>query len=580
MVNQLTSSERPLAKDRRWQLPAKPWRFLIATVLVIGIFVRFANLDHKPYWWDEVTNSIHSAGYSKQEFGEQIDALANQDLTIEDIQKFQYPTSATTSLDVIRALADGEPQSPPVYYLLSRWWTQWFGSSVTVQRSLSAVISLLAFPSMYWLCLELFSSSTAAWIGVMFIAISPFHLLFAQEVRMYGLWTVTILVSSASLLQAMRRQRKRDWGIYAASLTLSLYTFPFSILAAIAHGICVAIAEVRDFFQSSDQNKKPRNKISKTKISKTLSHYLIASIASIIAYAPWIIPLIQIDETKMHSWRQIGLPFSDLVKFWLIQTSLIVADLNPQYRGGVGGEDSSLASFYAPLSLLPMILIWVVIIYALYFLMCNSPQAIWSFILPLILVTALTLVLPDFTSGGMRSTVARYLIPCYLGLHLSIVNLVYRKIYFPSISSWSKKIWQFILITFLSVGIISCSLIINSPTWWNKSINSQNIAIAEIINSSENPLILTPKYAADHLISISYDLSNKVRVRFVDKPDINQISVNQVSKVFNQQFLLNYPQPWLDSIEKENKFKIEKVYQGKVTKKPKSQLNFSLVRIL
>ena len=87
MVNQLTSSERPLAKDRRWQLPAKPWRFLIATVLVIGIFVRFANLDHKPYWWDEVTNSIHSAGYSKQEFGEQIDALANQDLTIEDIQK-------------------------------------------------------------------------------------------------------------------------------------------------------------------------------------------------------------------------------------------------------------------------------------------------------------------------------------------------------------------------------------------------------------------------------------------------------------------------------------------------------------
>jgi len=269
-----------------------------------------------------------------------------------------------------------------------------------------------------------------------------------------------------------------------------------------------------------------------------------------------------------------------LVKFWLIQTSLIVADLNPQYRGGVGGEDSSLASFYAPLSLLPMILIWVVIIYALYFLMCNSPQAIWSFILPLILVTALTLVLPDLTSGGMRSTVARYLIPCYLGLHLSIVNLVYRKIYFPSISSWSKKIWQFILITFLSVGIISCSLIINSPTWWNKSINSQNIAIAEIINSSENPLILTPKYAADHLISISYDLSNKVKVRFVDKPDINQISVNQVSKVFNQQFLLNYPQPWLDSIEKENKFKIEKVYQGKVTKKPKSQLNFSLVRIL
>ena len=554
---------------RRWQMVPKSWRFLIITVLVIGILFRFANLDNKPYWWDEVTNSIHSAGYSKEDFGDQVRAWKDKDLTIEDLHQYQYPSGETSSLDVIRALADGEPQSPPIYYLLSRWWTQLFGSSVTVQRSLSAVISLLAFPSMYWLCLELFGSSLAAGIGVMLIAISPLHLIFAQEVRMYVLWTVTILVSSASLLRAMRLQRKRDWIIYATSLTLSLYTFPFSVLVAISHGIYVAIAEIPKFFKSNDQSRKTR-----IRVSRTFSNYLIASIASVITFAPWIFFLTQIDEKKMAAWRQTTLPFLDLFKYWLIQTSLIFADLNPKYRGGTGGEDSSLASFYDPLSFFSMIIIWGIIIYSLYFLVRNSPQPIWSFILSLILVTAFTLALPDLVSGGIRSTVARYLIPCYLGIQLSIVNLIYHQVHFIPTIPLAKKIGQFILAILLLVGIISCSVIINSPTWWSKSIHSQNVPIVNIINSSENPLILTPQYMTSHLISISHDLNNNPRFRLVDKPNISE-----VEKVYSDQFLLNYPQAWLDMIEKENKFKIEKIYQGNIVKKSVSELNFSLVRL-
>ena len=85
MVNQLKSSKRPLAKSRGWHLPTKPWRFLIVTVLVIGILFRFANLDLKVYWWDEVINSIHSAGYSKEDFNEQVEAWKDKDLTIKDL---------------------------------------------------------------------------------------------------------------------------------------------------------------------------------------------------------------------------------------------------------------------------------------------------------------------------------------------------------------------------------------------------------------------------------------------------------------------------------------------------------------
>lgn len=379
---------------------------------------------------------------------------------------------------------------------------------------------------------------------------------------MYVLWTVTILVSSASLLRAMRLQRKRDWGIYGASLTLGLYTFPFSILVAIAHGIYVAIAEVPQLFNRSQ---------TRIAISKTLSNYLIASTASVIAYAPWIVLLTQIDETKMGTWRQTTLPFSDVFKYWLMQTSHLFADLNPEYRG--------VESFQEPLTFYPMIFVWVSILYSFYFLVRNCSKSIWSFILPLILTTALALALPDLIFGGIRSNIVRYLIPCYIGLQLSIVNLIYFQITRQSTRIFSKKIWQFGLVVILSMGVISCSIISTSPFWSNKFFNKQNIPIAEIINSSENALIIThfdSDITLSNLISISHSLSNKnTTIRLVDKPHLRESD-----RVFSDKFILNPPLEWLNLIKQENKFQVEKIYQGDASEDPDSDFNFRLLRIL
>ncbi len=413
------------------QVSSKSWRFLVITVLILGIFFRFANLDRKPYWWDEVTNSIHSAGYGKQEFFSQVKAWRNQDLAIADLHQYQFPNPETSSWDAVKALATGEPQSPPVYYLLSRWWTQLWGSTITVQRSLSALVSLLAFPSMYWLCRELFESPVAAWVGVMVLAVSPFHLLFAQEVRMYSTWTVTILVATAALLRAIRLKRKRDWGLYSASLAFSFYTFPLSALVAIAHGIYMAIAEFSNFWQSNNRVEESqansKSKGFKFKISQIFANYLLASNASVIAFAPWLYCITQVNEQKMADWRQATLPFLDLFKYWLLQTALIFADLNPNYRGGSGGGDSSLASFSDPRSFVPTIFVWVILIYGFYFLIRRSPPQSWLLILALVLVPSLALGLPDLLFGGIRSTVTRYLIPCYLGIQLAVVNLIATK---------------------------------------------------------------------------------------------------------------------------------------------------------
>ena len=134
---------------------------------------------------------------------------------------------------------------------------------------------------------------------------------------------------------------------------------------------------------------------------------------------------------------------------------------------------------------------------------------------------------------------------------------------------YARKIWKLVLIIFLSIQVISCLVIIQSPSWWIKSINFQNIPIANIINSSEKPLILSPMDSWSHLISISHNLNNHVTIRFIDHPYLRETDT-----IFSDKFIFNSPEEWLDSINKENKFKVEKIYKGNAA------LNFSLVRIL
>src|SRR4028119_73728 len=226
--------------------------FLIIAVLVIGIFFRFANLDRKFYWLDETYTSLRVSGYTEAEIIKQI---SYQKITSpSDLQKYQQINSEKTLSDTVNSLATEDPQHPPLYYVLARQWAQWFGSSVAAMRSLAAVISLLVFPAIYWLAWELFESSAVAWMAIAIFAISPYHIMCAQEARQYSLWTLTTILSSAALLRAMRPDANQNplalvfsWALYAGTATLGLYTHLLFACVAAAHAIYVAvIANWRD----------------------------------------------------------------------------------------------------------------------------------------------------------------------------------------------------------------------------------------------------------------------------------------------------------------------------------------------
>ena len=231
----------------RFNVPRNWLGFLIIAVLVIGIFFRFVNLDRKFYWIDETYTSLRVSGYTEAQIIKKISY--KQIVLPSDLQKYQQINSEHNLTHTLHSLVTEDPQHPPMYYILARWWAQWFGSSVTAMRSLAAVISLLVFPAIYWLAWELFESSTVAWMAIAIFAISPYHILFAQEARQYSLWTLTTILSSAALLRATRATDENQnptrlvyhWTIYALMTAMGLSTHLLFVCVAAAHAIYITI---------------------------------------------------------------------------------------------------------------------------------------------------------------------------------------------------------------------------------------------------------------------------------------------------------------------------------------------------
>ncbi|MCX7670315.1 MAG: glycosyltransferase family 39 protein [Anaerolineae bacterium] len=79
-------------------------------------------------------------------------------------------------------------QHPPLYYALLHLWIGLVGDSPAAVRLLSALLSTLTIPILFLLGRRLFGA-TVGLLAALILALSPFHVRFAQETRMYALLT-------------------------------------------------------------------------------------------------------------------------------------------------------------------------------------------------------------------------------------------------------------------------------------------------------------------------------------------------------------------------------------------------------
>lgn len=489
----------------------------IACIFSLGIGFRFYNLEGKTYWHDEVYTSMRVAGYNGDLVVER--EFTGKVISPQQLLQYQQVTSAIGYEVTLKRLIE-HPEHPPLFYILSRCWQDIFGSSVTSSRALAATLSLLVFPGIYWLCWELFTSVNVGLVAIAIAAISPVHVLYAQEARQYGLWAGTILLATAALARAIKTNRITDWLIYAIALALNFYTSLLSLFVGIAYGVYFLVAE----------NFRPTK--------KTLN-FVWASILAVILFVPWLGVILARSSNLQDktSWTSISRSFIDLLVSWELHLSSVFIDLHPQVS----------------LVLAPRIalVIFLFISYTIYYLIAQTPLKVWLLVVSLIIIPAAGLILPDLISGGQKSIMTRYFFPSIIGIQVAIAYWLVKA------KSTHNSLKTAIICMITILGIISCLISSQADTWWNKVVSYHNPEIAAIINQYERPLLISNNNDINvgNLVSLAYLLAPQVKLLLTTKPTVPTIPQGNFSEVL----IWNTGEKFADEFKEKNNCTLEMV---------------------
>ena len=146
---------------------------LLLLCLLLAAALRTLRLGFQPLWWDE--------GYSVWFATHPLAEMAA--LTAQDIH-------------------------PPFYYALLHGWAALLGTGPAALRLLSVIIGVVTIPLLYLVARRMLSAR-AALLATLLLTISPLHVYYSQEVRMYGL---VALLSVGILAAAWRVFEQKSGG--------------------------------------------------------------------------------------------------------------------------------------------------------------------------------------------------------------------------------------------------------------------------------------------------------------------------------------------------------------------------------
>lgn len=227
--------------------------FRLLAIIALGFALRLPQLQFQPLWWDEG----YSVFFATRDFWTMIER---------------------TAIDI----------HPPFYYALLQIWMSIVGKSDIAFRLLSVLIGVAAIPFLYALAERLFANNRIALVAALLFAISPFHIYYSQEIRMYGLVTLLGLVSVYLCVQllGMTPGTRASAGTaltFILVTTAALYTQYYAAFVLAAEIVLVlAIYLVID--------RRPIDWRSFASIwANPLLHWLTAWSIIALLYLPWIV---------------------------------------------------------------------------------------------------------------------------------------------------------------------------------------------------------------------------------------------------------------------------------------------------
>jgi uncharacterized membrane protein len=480
---------------------------LVLLACLLGVLFRFGALGSKIVSHDEAYTSLRAAGYTGSEA---IDAIWHgRVITRNDIRFFLSPNDNKDVFDTLSVIARSEPQLSPLYYIFAHYWMRLIGSSAAAMRGLAALLSLFAIPGMYWVSLELFKSQKTALLSVVFISLSPFSILMAQDSRAYSLWAAITLLSSAAFLTAIRKNTMLAWVIYSLTIVIGLYSHVFFALVAIAHGLyLLAVAESRS--------------------EGRFTRYLAASILAILAFTPWLFQMLIRWDFMMS---RVDVTTSSVSLLHIQRWVTIFA--SPFLDIHIG-----------PRNIVPYLLripVLLLLGYALLSVVKNTHKRIWIFLLLLIGITALPLLLSDLLRGGILSIQGRYFVSANVAIIPVVANWLASKLFVPGATSASSGYLATALLLAAQIG--SAFNILVSETWWTKRLTYNDPEVGHVLNLAERPLLIVNGLAPTDLgdiLALSFSVDEAVRFQLYQQSTVVELPLGFSDVYWFQQTYRNF----------------------------------------
>jgi uncharacterized membrane protein len=494
--------------------------FWVVLAIGLGVIFRVSHLDRIVYWGDEVYSSIRIFGYTTTEIYQAI--APSQLVPAQILQQFQQLDPDRGLGAVLHGLVIEDAHITPLYFLLGHGWSRLFGSSIDSLRGFSVLCGLILLPAVYWLAIELFGRRRIALCATALVAISPTHLVFAQEARMYSLWTLLTITTGAALLRAIRRHTWGSWLVVSLAMSASLHTHFLAAIPLLGYAI---------YTIGLYRHDRPIRQ-------RAIAAFSLAG----LSFLPWVWIFVTRQVVEQEDGTNKPLNLGEGMKNWFGLFRRIFVDLNTSLQ-----DSWPMAIVLVSLALGGAILS----IIALDRLQRETPIQTWLF------VGLLTLGLPIglFSQSLHGILPSRYLLPSSVGLLLAIGYLLGSRLSLthPPTPRWPQRwISAISLALLLLTGIASGGTHAQASNWWNKDFSDGNPAIAQRINQSAHPLIISDgsggpffDYALSNIISLARIVPPETQFQISTRPQPIVIAAGD----FSDRFVLTPSTPLRESLQ-------------------------------
>ena len=442
---------------------------ILVALVALGVLLRLYHADWKLYNPDEANTSIRLSGHTNTQVAAFIgDGRAHR---IEDLRTFAAPSASTPVSAVVHSLADEDPQHPPLFFIISFATQRALGDAIFVRRLPAIVFGIAALWAAWWFGRELFRDPWPAWCLAALVALSPFHVAYAQEAREYSLFLLTLCLSSALLLYALRTRQPWAFVAYAASVAAGLWSFTLFGLIVAAQVLAILL---------------PTTAVpARLRVAAVL-----ASGAGALTFLPWLVNLwsradVAVSDTD---WQSTPLSAPLYAGKWLFNLGSVFFDLD-----------------YLSLAWLPLVLLGLAVALCAWivFVRKADPQC-WTFPVAIGAITLIAVVGPDLLRHETRALQSRYLTALWFVIETGTAGGLWLAL--RGTRGTAQSLWRAGAASLFVLGFASCAVASAARTWWVTGAPELRAfpAIVDRLRSLPSPSIVFIEHDDDILLFEPY----------------------------------------------------------------------------